>query len=81
MQFSSFLPQSSWFARRAIFYAVNVTGTRNLIATCIKAGVKVRGHAHGLSVALIVAASQRLVLTSSASVVYSGQDIENGDEV
>ncbi|XP_077983630.1 sterol-4-alpha-carboxylate 3-dehydrogenase, decarboxylating-like [Glandiceps talaboti] len=47
---------------KELFYKVNVTGTRNVIATCKKGGV------------------QRLVLTSSASVVYEGQDIENGSE-
>ncbi|XP_070553176.1 sterol-4-alpha-carboxylate 3-dehydrogenase, decarboxylating-like [Ptychodera flava] len=47
---------------RELFYRVNFTGTKNVIATCKKGGVK------------------RLVLTSSASVVYEGQDIENGSE-
>ncbi|GFS08160.1 sterol-4-alpha-carboxylate 3-dehydrogenase, decarboxylating [Elysia marginata] len=47
---------------RAIFYKVNVDGTKNIISACIEVGVK------------------RLVLTSSASVVYEGQDIKNGRE-
>lgn len=47
---------------RALFYRVNVEGTRTLIETCREAGVS------------------RLVLTSSASVVYEGLDIENGTE-
>lgn len=48
--------------RRALFYKVNVEGTRTLIEACREAGVG------------------RLVLTSSASVVYEGLDIENGTE-
>ncbi|XP_030836713.1 LOW QUALITY PROTEIN: sterol-4-alpha-carboxylate 3-dehydrogenase, decarboxylating [Strongylocentrotus purpuratus] len=47
---------------RELFYKVNYTGTKNVIAACKESGVK------------------RLVLTSSASVVYEGVDIKNGDE-
>lgn len=42
--------------------AVNIEGTRNVLAACRGAGVP------------------RLVYLSSASVVYEGRDIENGDE-
>ncbi|XP_046332643.2 sterol-4-alpha-carboxylate 3-dehydrogenase, decarboxylating-like [Haliotis rufescens] len=47
---------------KALFYKVNFQGTKVVIATCKKEGVK------------------RLVLTSSASVVYEGKDIKNGRE-
>eukprot|EP00042_Codosiga_hollandica_P046688 m.494031 g.494031 ORF g.494031 m.494031 type:complete len:315 (+) comp57287_c0_seq1:57-1001(+) len=47
---------------KQLFYAVNVNGTRDLLAWSRAAGVK------------------RFVLTSSASVVFEGTDIENGDE-
>jgi nucleoside-diphosphate-sugar epimerase len=43
-------------------FAVNLQGTKNLIAACKKAGVA------------------RLVYVSSASAVYEGSDIEDGDE-
>jgi sterol-4alpha-carboxylate 3-dehydrogenase (decarboxylating) len=42
--------------------AVNVGGTRNVLAACRQEGVP------------------RLVYVSSASVVYDGKDLENGDE-
>lgn len=42
--------------------AVNIDGTRNVLAACRRAAVP------------------RLVYVSSASVVYEGRDIENGDE-
>lgn len=45
-----------------LFYRVNYLGTKNVIDTCIEAGV------------------QKLILTSSASVVYEGTDIKNGTE-
>ncbi|RUS73073.1 hypothetical protein EGW08_019170, partial [Elysia chlorotica] len=47
---------------KALFYKVNVDGTKNIISACQEVGVK------------------RLVLTSSASVVYEGQGIKNGRE-
>ena len=43
-------------------FAINVGGTRNLLAACRDKGVK------------------KLVYVSSASVVYDGKDVENGDE-
>ena len=43
-------------------WAVNLTGTENILAAC---------RAHGIP---------RLVYMSSASAVYEGEDIENGDE-
>lgn len=45
-----------------LFYRVNYLGTKNVIDTCMEAGV------------------QKLILTSSASVVYEGTDIKNGTE-
>ncbi|XP_072286115.1 sterol-4-alpha-carboxylate 3-dehydrogenase, decarboxylating [Pyxicephalus adspersus] len=47
---------------KELFYRVNYTGTRTVIAACKDAGV------------------QKLVLTSSASVVFEGKDIKNGTE-
>ncbi|XP_003461426.2 sterol-4-alpha-carboxylate 3-dehydrogenase, decarboxylating [Cavia porcellus] len=47
---------------KELFYKVNLSGTRNVIETCKKAGV------------------QKLILTSSASVVFEGVDIKNGTE-
>eukprot|EP01137_Pigoraptor_chileana_P000180 Opistho-2@35890 len=47
---------------RALFYKVNVDGTKNLMDWCKESNV------------------HRLVLTSSASVVFEGVDVKNGDE-
>ena len=71
---------------------VNVTGTETLIAACQDAGVTVSSLTRGLqkkpSNGFAFEALrpfspfflQRVVLTSSASVVYEGKDIENGTE-
>lgn len=48
--------------RQADVWAVNLTGTQNVLDACRAQGVA------------------RLVYISSASVVYEGRDIENGDE-
>ena len=79
---------------RALFYKVNVGGTQTLIEACREAKVQVTMtieflHVHELSVNPIsllciqyphTHTLQRLVLTSSASVVYEGKDIEDGTE-
>lgn len=45
-----------------VYYKVNVEGTRNVIDSCVRCGVR------------------QLVFTSSASVVFDGNDIQGGDE-
>jgi nucleoside-diphosphate-sugar epimerase len=75
-------------ASRKLFFDVNVEGTRKLLDMCKRAGVGVRKGGAGavcgrrtLMIALVVMVGrQRFVLTSSASVVFEGLDLQNGDE-
>lgn len=76
---------------RALFERVNIQGTRTVIQACLEAGVQVTHPSHALpsfhvhdsdehNVISTVCLEQKLVLTSSASVVFEGKDIKNGKE-
>lgn len=79
---------------RALFEKVNIQGTQTVIQACKEAGIQVssnisvpkshflddsRTHQSVLYV-LLFSFGQKVVLTSSASVVFEGTDIKNGRE-
>ncbi|KAH0630975.1 hypothetical protein JD844_004413, partial [Phrynosoma platyrhinos] len=61
---------------RDLFYKVNYLGTKAVIEACKEAGVQVRTTLEIES----IEERQKLVLTSSASVVFEGTDIKDGTE-
>lgn len=78
---------------RALFERVNIQGTRMVIQACLEAGVQVRQLSQMVclssfyikvsdkhKVIFTIWLGQKLVLTSSASVVFEGKDIKNGKE-
>ena len=79
---------------RQLFEKVNIQGTQTVIQACIEAGVQVTKNFFSffflhvsfffknfkLSKCPTLQCCQKLILTSSASVVFEGTDIKNGGE-
>ena len=72
-----------------VFHKVNVDGTKNIIECCKESGVNVSSivgtscHIYFTKYASMLkdfSWFQRMVLTSSASVVFEGNSIKNGSE-